>query len=157
MCFVLCLIFCFFFKQKTAYEMRISDWSSYVCSSDLDIVRGIHVDEHLGTHNPAIYAAGDACMAHRFTHVAVATARMAVANALHGARQRLDELVIPWCTYTDPEIAHVGLYVREAMRDGIAISTSTIPLHAVDRAVLDGDDVGFIKLHVADGTDHIQI
>src|SRR3546814_18186877 len=41
------------------------------------------------------------------------------------------------------------------MRDGIAISTSTIPLHAVDRAVLDGDDVGFIKLHVADGTDHI--
>src|SRR3546814_13686520 len=94
-------------------------------------------------------------MAHRFTHVAVATARMAVANALHGARQRLDELVIPWCTYTDPEIAHVGLYVRDALRDGIAISTSTIPLHAVARAVLDGDDVGFITLHVTDGTAHI--
>src|SRR3546814_15669136 len=94
-------------------------------------------------------------MAHRFTHVAVATARMAVANALHGARQRLDELVIPWCTYTDPEIAHVGLYVREAMRDGIAISTSTIPLHAVDRAVLAGDDVGFIKLHGAARTARI--
>src|SRR3546814_18465139 len=82
-----------------------------------DIVRGIHVDEYLRTHNPAIYAAGDACMAHRFTHVAVATARMAVANALHDARQRLDGLVIPWCTYTDPENAHVGLYVRQAMRD----------------------------------------
>src|SRR3546814_7350023 len=74
-----------------------------------DIVRGIHVDEYLRTHNPAIYAAGDACMAHRFTHVAVATARMAVANALHDARQRLDGLVLPWCTYTDPEIAHVAI------------------------------------------------
>src|SRR3546814_13741097 len=114
-----------------------------------DIVRGIHVDEYLRTHNPAIYAAGDACMAHRFTHVAVATARMAVANALHDARQRLDGLVIPRCTYNDPEIAHVGLYVREAMRDGIAISTSTIPLHTVDPPRLEGDDIGFLKRHLA--------
>lgn len=134
---------------------RIDDMGLDTAGVTHDITRGVHVDQHLRTHNPAIYAAGDACMAHRFTHVAVATARMAVANALHDARQRLDDLVIPWCTYTDPEIAHVGLYVREAMRDGIAISTSTIPLHAVDRAVLDGDDVGFIKLHVADGTDRI--
>lgn len=134
---------------------RIDDMGLDAAGVTHDVVRGVHVDEYLRTHNPAVYAAGDACMAHRFTHVAVATARMAVANALHGARQRLDELVIPWCTYTDPEIAHVGLYVREAMRDGIAISTSTIPLHAVDRAVLDGDDVGFVKLHVADGTDRI--
>src|SRR3546814_13650989 len=78
-----------------------------------DSDRGIHVDESLRTHDPAIYAAGDACMAHRFTHVAVATARMAVANALHDARQRLYGLVIPRCTYTDPEIAHVGMYAHE--------------------------------------------
>src|SRR3546814_5683605 len=134
---------------------RVDGMGLHAAGCTHDISRGIHVDEYLRTPNPAIYAAGDACMAHRFTHVAVATARMAVANALHDARQRLDGLVIPWCTYTDPEIAHVGLYVREAMRDGIALSTSTIPLHAVDRAVLDGDDVGFIKLHVADGTDRI--
>lgn len=134
---------------------RLDDMGLDAAGVTHDPVRGVHVDPHLCSHNPAVYAAGDACMAHRFTHVAVATARMAVANALRGERQRLDKLVIPWCTYTDPEIAHVGLYVREAMRDGIAISTSTIPLHAVDRAVLDGDDVGFIKLHVADGSDHI--
>jgi len=134
---------------------RLDDMGLDAAGITHDTTRGVHVDQTLRSHNPAVYAAGDACMAHRFTHVAVATARMAVANALRGERQRLDELVIPWCTYTDPEIAHVGLYVREAMRDGIAISTSTIPLHAVDRAVLDGDDVGFIKLHVADGSDRI--
>ncbi len=134
---------------------RIDDMGLDAAGVRHDEVLGVGVDEHLCTDNPAIYAAGDACMAHRFTHVAVATARMAVANALHGERRRLGDLVIPWCTYTDPEIAHVGLYVRDAMQRDIAISTSTIPLHAVDRAVLDGDDVGFIKLHVADGSDRI--
>ena len=134
---------------------RIDDMGLDAAGVCHDIVHGIRVDEHLRTDNPAIYAAGDACMAQRFTHVAVATARMAVANALRGEQQVLDDLVIPWCTYTDPEIAHVGLYVREAMHRDIPVSTSTIPLHVVDRAVLDGDDVGFIKLHVADGSDRI--
>ena len=85
----------------------------------------------------------------------VVAARMAVANALQGARQSVDDLVIPWCTYTDPEIAHVGLHVREAMDRGIPVSTYTVPMHAVDRAVLDGEDTGFVKLHVADGGDRI--
>jgi pyruvate/2-oxoglutarate dehydrogenase complex dihydrolipoamide dehydrogenase (E3) component len=120
-----------------------------------DLVRGVHVDDYLCTTNPMVYAAGDACMEHRYVSVAATTAHMAVANALHGGRQRLDELVIPWCTYTDPEIAHVGLYVRDAMRQDIAVSTVTVPLHEVDRAVLDSDDIGFIKLHVADGSDRI--
>ena len=134
---------------------RIDDMGLDAAGVEHDAVHGIRVDDCLRTANPAIYAAGDACMEARFTHVAVATARMAVANALQGAGRKLGELVIPWCTYTDPEIAHVGLYVREAMRRGIAVSTSTIPLHAVDRAVLDGDDVGFVKLHVADDSDRI--
>ena len=120
-----------------------------------DALHGIRVDDYLRTANPAIYAVGDACMAHKYTHVAVATARMAVANALHGERQSLSRLIIPWCTYTDPEIAHVGLYVRQAMERELPVSTYTIPLHAVDRAVLEGDDIGFIKLHVADGSDRI--
>jgi pyruvate/2-oxoglutarate dehydrogenase complex dihydrolipoamide dehydrogenase (E3) component len=134
---------------------RIDDMGLDAAGVDHDPVRGIRVDDCLRTDNPAIYAAGDACMEHRYTHVAATTARMAVANALHGGCRKLSELVIPWCTYTDPEIAHVGLYVREAMARDIAVSTSTIPLHAVDRAVLDGDDVGFIKVHVADGSDRI--
>jgi len=120
-----------------------------------DAIRGIHVDASLRSSNPSIYGAGDACMAHRFTHVAVATARMAVANALHGGQQRVDELTIPWCTYTDPGIAHVGLHVREAMERQIPVSTYTIPLHAVDRAVIDGEGTGFVKIHVVDGTDRI--
>ena len=120
-----------------------------------DAVRGIHVDDYLCTDNPAIHAAGDACVGYRFANVAEATARMAVDNALHGGRQKLDDLVIPWSTYTDPEIAHVGMYVREAMKRDIPVSTCTIPLHAVDRAVLDGDEIGFIKVHVVDGSDRI--
>ena len=120
-----------------------------------DLVRGVDVDDYLCTANPMVYAAGDACMEHRHVSVAATTARMAVVNALHGGRHKFSELVIPWCTYTDPEIAHVGLYVRDAMRRDITVSTVTVPLHEVDRAVLDSDDIGFIKLHVADGSDRI--
>ncbi|MEO6104555.1 MAG: mercuric reductase [Pseudoxanthomonas sp.] len=120
-----------------------------------DPINGIHVDDCLRTDNPAIFAVGDACMAHKYTHVAVATARMAVANALHGDQQRVSQLIIPWCTYTDPEIAHVGLYVHQAMEQRVPVSTYTIPLHTVERAVLDGDEIGFIKLHVADGSDRL--
>jgi pyruvate/2-oxoglutarate dehydrogenase complex dihydrolipoamide dehydrogenase (E3) component len=134
---------------------RMDDMGLEAAGVEHDIVHGIAVDEFLRTGNPAIHATGDACMPHKYTHVAATTARMAVANALQGARQRVDELVIPWCTYTDPEIAHVGLYVREAMERQVPVSTSTIPLHVVDRAVLDGDDIGFIKIHVEDGSDRI--
>jgi pyruvate/2-oxoglutarate dehydrogenase complex dihydrolipoamide dehydrogenase (E3) component len=59
--------------------------------------------------------------------------------------------VVPWCTYTEPEIAHVGLYVRDANRFGIPIKTYTIPLHQVVRAVTDGESEGFIKVQVAEG------
>ncbi|MEO5565977.1 MAG: mercuric reductase [Luteimonas sp.] len=134
---------------------RIDDLGLDAAGIHHDPDRGVHVDDYLCTANPRVYAAGDACMEYRFVSVAATTGRMAVANAFHGGRQRLGELVIPWCTYTDPEIAHVGLYVREAMHRDIALSTYTVPLHAVDRAVLDSDDIGFIKLHVADGSDRI--
>ncbi|MGV8943423.1 mercuric reductase [Thermomonas sp.] len=139
----------------TGRRPRIDDMGLDAAGIRHDLFRGVHVDDYLCTDNPKVYAAGDACMEHRYVSVAAVTGRMAVANALHGGRQRLGELVIPWCTYTDPEIAHVGLYVRDALRRDIAVSTVTVPLHAVDRAVLDSDDIGFIKLHVADGSDQI--
>jgi pyruvate/2-oxoglutarate dehydrogenase complex dihydrolipoamide dehydrogenase (E3) component len=63
--------------------------------------------------------------------------------------------VIPWCTYTDPEIAHVGLYVREANLKGIPIKTFTVPMHQIDRAVTDSEEGGFVKIHVREGTDTI--
>src|SRR5207302_8475182 len=79
-----------------------------------------------------------------------------VRNALFWGRQRLSALTIPWCTYTDPEIAHVGLYVREATRRGLPVKTFTIPMHDVDRAVADAEQEGFVKIHVKDGTDEMM-
>jgi pyruvate/2-oxoglutarate dehydrogenase complex dihydrolipoamide dehydrogenase (E3) component len=120
-----------------------------------DAGHGIRVDEHLRSTNPRVYAAGDACLEHRYAHMAVASARIAVDNALRALGTRLDCLVVPWCTYTEPEIAHVGLYVRDANRLGIPIKTYTIPLHQVVRAVTDGESEGFIKVQVAEGGDRI--
>jgi pyruvate/2-oxoglutarate dehydrogenase complex dihydrolipoamide dehydrogenase (E3) component len=120
-----------------------------------DTEAGIHVDDFLRTSNPMIYAAGDVCLEHKFTHAADATARIAVQNALFLGRRRLSALTIPWCTYTDPEIAHVGLYVQEARGAAIPVRTFTILMHDVDRAVTDGEEEGFVKIHVRDGTDEI--
>jgi pyruvate/2-oxoglutarate dehydrogenase complex dihydrolipoamide dehydrogenase (E3) component len=120
-----------------------------------DADAGIRVDDFLSTSNPDIYAAGDVCLDHKYTDVAAVSARIAVRNALVGGRERLSTLVIPWCTFTDPEIAHVGLYVREANRQGIPVKTFTIPMHEVDRAVTDSEDGGFVKIHVREGTDRI--
>lgn len=120
-----------------------------------DTEAGIHVDDFLRTSNKRIYAAGDVCLDHKFTHTAEASARIALRNALFLGRKRFSKLTIPWCTYTDPEIAHVGLYVREAWQQGIPVRTFTILMHDVDRAVTDGEAEGFVKIHVRHGTDRI--
>jgi pyruvate/2-oxoglutarate dehydrogenase complex dihydrolipoamide dehydrogenase (E3) component len=120
-----------------------------------DSRRGIHVDDFLRTSNRRIYAAGDACLQHKFNDTADASARIAVQNALFTGRERLSALTIPWCTYTDPEIAHVGLYVRQARERGIPVKTFTIPMHDVDRAIADDEEVGFVKINVKEGTDRI--
>jgi pyruvate/2-oxoglutarate dehydrogenase complex dihydrolipoamide dehydrogenase (E3) component len=120
---------------------------------DTDI--GIHVNDFLQTSNRRIYGAGDVCLEYKFTHTAEASARIAVRNALFLGRARLSALTIPWCTYTDPEIAHIGLYVREAREKAIPVTTFTILMQDVDRAVTDGEEEGFVKIHVRDGTDRI--
>jgi mercury(II) reductase len=120
-----------------------------------DEKEGIRVDDFLRTSNARIYAAGDVCLEDKFTHVADATARIAVQNALFLGRKRLSALTIPWCTYTDPEIAHVGLYVIEAQERGIPVKTYTVPMHEVDRAIADGETTGFVKIHVREKTDRI--
>ena len=116
---------------------------------------GIVVNDFLQTTNPRIYAAGDVCLDHKFTHTADASARIVVQNALFLGRKRLSALTIPWCTYTDPEIAHVGLYVREARGKDIPVTTFTVLMHDVDRAITDGEEEGFVKIHVREGTDRI--
>ena len=116
---------------------------------------GIAIDDFLRTSNPHVYAAGDVCLEHKYTHTAASAARIAVQNALFGGRERLSELVVPWCTFTDPEIAHVGLYVREANLQNIPIKTFTVPMHEAVRAVTDSEIGGFVKIHVREGTDRI--
>jgi pyruvate/2-oxoglutarate dehydrogenase complex dihydrolipoamide dehydrogenase (E3) component len=116
---------------------------------------GVKVNDFLQTTNPAVYAAGDVCLTHKFTHTADATARIVIQNALFRGRKRLSALTIPWCTYTDPEIAHVGMYERQAREQGIEMETFFRPLKDVDRAVADGEEEGFVKVHVRKGTDKI--
>ena len=116
---------------------------------------GIATNDFLQTSNPRIYAAGDVCSEHKFPHIETAAARIVVQNALFFGRKRLSTLAIPWCTYTDPEIAHIGLYVREAREKKIPVKTFTVLMHEVDRAITDGEDEGFVKIHVKEGTDKI--
>ena len=120
-----------------------------------DADTGIRVDDFLRTTNPRIYAAGDVCLEHQFTDTADASARIVVQNALFLGRKRVSALTIPWCTYTDPEVAHVGIYVRQARERGIPVKTYTVPMHDVDRAIADGEEHGFVKIHVREGTDKI--
>ena len=120
-----------------------------------DVETGIRVDDFLRTRNPRIFAAGDVCLEHAFTNTAEASARIVVCNALFRGRQRLSALTVPWCTYTDPQVAHVGLYVRQARAQGIPVKTYTVPMHDVVRAIIDGEEEGFVKVHVREGTDRI--
>ena len=120
-----------------------------------DPFRGVIVNDYLQTTNPMIYAAGDCCMAYKFTHAASAAAKLVVQNALFRGKKRLSALTIPWCTYTDPEIAHVGMYAADARHKGIPMNTFVRELKDVDRAVLDGEDLGLVKIHTKKGTDQI--
>jgi pyruvate/2-oxoglutarate dehydrogenase complex dihydrolipoamide dehydrogenase (E3) component len=117
--------------------------------------KGVRVDDHLRTSHPDIFAVGDICMDWKFTHAADAAARIAVQNALFRGRKRLSALNMPWCTYTDPEIAHVGLYEAEARAQGIPVDTYKVALDDVDRAIADGETEGFVKVLVWKGTDRI--
>lgn len=115
----------------------------------------VKVNERMQTTNPRIYAAGDICSPFQFTHTADFMARIAIQNALFKGRKKSTSLVMPWCTYTSPEIAHVGLYEHQAKEQGIEVDTYLQKFHEVDRAILDGEDEGFVKVHVKKGTDTI--
>jgi pyruvate/2-oxoglutarate dehydrogenase complex dihydrolipoamide dehydrogenase (E3) component len=119
--------------------------------------RGVVVNDYLQTTNPQIYAAGDICMDWKFTHAADAAARIVIKNAFFSpfglGRSKLSALVMPWVTYTDPEIAHVGLY--EAQAQNLETVTIKIPFSSVDRAIADGEAEGFVKMLHPRGSDQI--
>lgn len=116
---------------------------------------GVVVDDRLRTSNPRIFAAGDVCSAHKFTHMAEALARIVIRNALFLGRARASALLVPWCTYTDPEVAHVGLSEEAARLRGLPVETFNRPMAEVDRALVEGESEGFVKVHVRRGTDRI--
>jgi pyruvate/2-oxoglutarate dehydrogenase complex dihydrolipoamide dehydrogenase (E3) component len=117
--------------------------------------RGVDVNDQLRTSNPNIFAAGDVCLKWQFTHAADFTARIVLQNALFMGRKKASDLIMPWCTYTDPEIAHVGLYAHEAKAQGIDIDEYKKPFYDVDRALVDGEAEGFVKVITAKGKDKI--
>jgi pyruvate/2-oxoglutarate dehydrogenase complex dihydrolipoamide dehydrogenase (E3) component len=116
--------------------------------------RGVAVNDCLQTTNSRIYAAGDICMNWKFTHAADAAARIVIQNALFLGRKKLSALTMPWCTYTDPEVAHVGMCERDAREQGLQVETFVRPLEQVDRGLIDGE-VGFVKVLVKKGSDRI--
>jgi pyruvate/2-oxoglutarate dehydrogenase complex dihydrolipoamide dehydrogenase (E3) component len=122
---------------------------------EYDAREGVRIDDRLRTTNRRILAIGDCAMAWKFTHAADAAAKLAVQNALFFGRKRLSSLVMPWCTYTDPEVAHVGLYEREARARNLPIDTYTVPLAQNDRALCDGETEGFVRIHVEKGRDRL--
>lgn len=116
---------------------------------------GITITDDLRTTNAKIYTAGDVAMQWKFTHAAEDAARIAVQNALFPGRRKLGTLIMPWCTYTDPEIAHVGMHEEEARNRGFEVDTFVHHWSDVDRAITDGDDEGFVKIYAKKGTEQI--
>jgi pyruvate/2-oxoglutarate dehydrogenase complex dihydrolipoamide dehydrogenase (E3) component len=120
---------------------------------------GVKIDDYLQTSNSKIFAVGDICMKWKFTHAADAAARIVIQNALFTpfgiGKKKLSDLVMPWVTYTDPEIAHTGMYEHEAQEKGIKINTIKVDFDDLDRAITDGDEEGFLKIHHRQGSDEI--
>ena len=116
---------------------------------------GVKVNDYLRTTNRRIYAAGDVCSPLQFTHLSDAHARIVVRNALFFGRARASRLVVPWCIYTDPEIAHVGITAAEAASRGMEVQTFEQKMDEVDRAVLDGETEGLARIHLRGGSDRI--
>ncbi len=108
---------------------------------------GVTVDDHLRTTNPRVYAAGDVCSQFKFTHAADALARLALRNALFFGRGKASSLVIPWCTFTEPEVAHVGMTSEQATKMGAGVATYNVSLTDVDRAIVDSETEGFARVH----------
>jgi pyruvate/2-oxoglutarate dehydrogenase complex dihydrolipoamide dehydrogenase (E3) component len=122
---------------------------------DFDARSGIKVNERLQTSNPDIFAVGDVASPYQFTHMSDFMARLAIRNALFFGRDKHTQLLVPWATYTDPEVAHVGLYPRDLEERGLAFATFERHFKDVDRTLLESENAGFVKIHVAQGSDQI--
>jgi dihydrolipoamide dehydrogenase len=117
----------------------------------------IEVNEYLQTNIPTIYACGDVAGPYQFTHVAAHQAWFTSVNALFGTFKRFmaDYSVIPWATFTEPEIARVGLNETDAKEQGIEYEVTTYGIDDLDRAIADSEAHGFVKVLTIPGRDKI--
>lgn len=122
---------------------------------EFDARKGVAVNDKLQTTNPDIYAVGDVASKYQFTHMADFMARLVIKNALFFGRDKVSDLLVPWATYTDPEVAHVGLYEKDLKERKIPFTTFKREFNDVDRGIVDGIDSGYVKIHVAKGKDQI--
>ncbi len=116
---------------------------------------GVIVDDNLHTSNRSIFACGDVASAHKFTHTADFQARIVIRNALFFGREKNSELIIPRVTYTDPEIAHVGMSEEEAKRKGFETDSIHLDFSEIDRSVLESQERGFVEVLLEKGSDNI--
>jgi len=138
----------------TGRRPNVNNLGLDVAGVDFD-KRGVKVNDKLQTSNSSIFAVGDVIGSYQFTHAADFMARLVLRNALFFGRDKFSNLLIPWCTYSDPEVAHVGLYPRDIEERGMKYKTFTRPFEDVDRALLEGSTEGFVRIHVKHGTDEI--
>ena len=122
---------------------------------EFDERKGVKVNDYLQTTNPRIYAAGDICLNYKFTHTAEDAAKIVIENALFFGKKKFSDLVVPWATYTDPEVAHVGFDEAEAKARGYETEVSFHPMSDVDRALAEGEEEGFVKIISKKGSDQI--
>ena len=116
---------------------------------------GVKVSDRMQTTNPNVYAVGDVASKYQFTHMSDFGARLVIRNALFFGRDKFSDLLIPWATYTEPEVAHVGLYEKDLKERGIEFNTISRAFDDVDRSIVDGETEGFVKIHVKKGKDQI--
>jgi pyruvate/2-oxoglutarate dehydrogenase complex dihydrolipoamide dehydrogenase (E3) component len=116
---------------------------------------GVTVNAKLQTSLPSVYACGDVAGPYLFTHMANQQARVVIQNTLFPFKAKIDYRVVPWCTFTDPEVARVGLNEDDAKQQGIPHRVLRFELKAIDRAVCDDATEGFLKVLTPPGKDDI--
>eukprot|EP00172_Hildenbrandia_rubra_P002176 Plantae.Rhodophyta-Hildenbrandia_rubra.ctg2864.p1 GENE.Plantae.Rhodophyta-Hildenbrandia_rubra.ctg2864~~Plantae.Rhodophyta-Hildenbrandia_rubra.ctg2864.p1 ORF type:complete len:680 (-),score=129.13 Plantae.Rhodophyta-Hildenbrandia_rubra.ctg2864:2099-4138(-) len=124
---------------------------------DYDAKQGLIINDFLQTTNTRIYGVGDCCSKYKFTHAADAMARMVIRNALFFGKEKMSSLLIPWATYTEPELAHVGLYESDLKEKGIAYQTYEKHFSDNDRAICEGGESlkGMVRIHTEQKSDRI--
>lgn len=127
---------------------RVSGFGAEELGITLTPHKTFEVNQYLQTNYPNIYAVGDVAGPYQFTHFAAHQAWYAAVNSLFGSFKKFtaDYRVIPWCTFTDPEVAHVGLSESTAKEQGIEVQINKFEIAELDRAIADGCDYGFVKV-----------